>query len=634
MVSPLRRLTPLVAGLVLAGTLVACSSTPKPDGALNDFLAAWGKGKIDALSLLTAAGTPMTGAFGQKLLTNAEGDLAGKPVKLAVKGKPVVKKNDASAAVAVTWTVTDGVDWTYETTVALQLKDKTWEVVLTPKTIQPDLTTNDKLAVQSTSANRGSILDGAGQPLVASRPVVTIGVEPKVVVDINQVVKNLGDAFKQVNVSADLSGLPAQVRSAKPDAFVQVITLRKEVFDQISAKLNSTPGVITRNSTQSLAPSSQFARALIGTSGPVTKEIMDKNPGKYKITDVVGLSGLQQKYDTQLRGTSGISVVIPQPTGTPDKKLFSSDAKDGATIKTTLDVNMQNAAEAALAGTTQRSAMVVIKISTNQILAVANGPGAAPNNFALTGQVPPGSMFKTITALGVLVNGSATADSTVACPATLTVDGRTFKNAGNEAFGNVPLHQDFAQSCNTAFASLAPKLGATGLADTAKTVGIGIPWSLGADVFTGKVSQNGSPSEQAAAAFGQGTTLISPMVMAGEAAAIARGQWKQPALILDPAPTGVATDGPALPQGPVDALRGMMREVVTDGTAKQLKNIPGDLRGKTGTAEFDSNPAHTHSWFMGFRGDIAFCVFVENGGASTAAAVPIAGTFFNKIGNS
>jgi cell division protein FtsI/penicillin-binding protein 2 len=293
---------------------------------------------------------------------------------------------------------------------------------------------------------------------------------------------------------------------------------------------------------------------------------------------------------------------------------------------------MQNAAEAALTGTTQRSAMVVIKISTNQIVAVANGPGAAPNNFALTGQVPPGSMFKTVTGLGVLTNGSVTSDTTVACPATLTVDGRTFKNAGNEAFGNVPFHQDFAQSCNTAFASLAPKLGPTGLSDTAKTVGIGIPWDLGADVFTGKVSANGSASEQAAAAFGQGTTVISPVVMAAEAAAIARGQWKQPSLITDPAPTNPAPDGQALAAGPLDQLRTMMREVVTAGTAKQLKGLSGDLRGKTGTAEYDNDPTHTHSWFMGYRGDYAFCVFVENGGASTAAAVPIAGSFFQKVG--
>jgi cell division protein FtsI/penicillin-binding protein 2 len=79
----------------------------------------------------------------------------------------------------------------------------------------------------------------------------------------------------------------------------------------------------------------------------------------------------------------------------------------------------------------------------------------------------------------------------------------------------------------------------------------------------------------------------------------------------------------------VAALKQMMREVVTDGTAKSISATPGEpIYGKTGTAEYDNkDPNKTHSWFMGFRGDVAFAVFVENGGLSSDAAVPIAGRF-------
>ena len=136
-----------------------------------------------------------------------------------------------------------------------------------------------------------------------------------------------------------------------------------------------------------------------------------------------------------------------------------------------------------------------------------------------------------------------------------------------------------------------------------------------------------------AAAFGQGQTIVSPVCLAGAAAAVARGQWKQPSLVLDPAPAKTAPDGPALKADAVSALKTMMREVVTDGTATGVKGVPGEpIYGKTGTAEYDNDPAHTHSWFMGFRGDIAFAVFVENGGQSTDAAVPIAGKFFTTLG--
>ncbi|WP_433215996.1 penicillin-binding transpeptidase domain-containing protein [Dactylosporangium sp. CS-047395] len=625
----IRRVTALVAAVALLGTLPACSSKP-PDDSFKTFLGAWEQGNIAGLKFLGQDGKALTGDAAQKLWTTVAGDLAAHPPKLTLKGAPVVKDDNSSAIVHVAWPVADST-WEYDTTVDAKRVDKAWTVIFDARTINPKLESTDKLAIRKTAGSRGSILDGAGQPIVSSKPVVIVGVQPRSITDINIVVRNLTDAFKAANVDVDVSGLPDKVKKAAPDAFVQIVTLRKEVFDPIANKLNSTPGVITRNSTQSLAPSAQFARALLGSTGEVTKEIMDKNPGKYQVGDVVGLSGLQQRYDAVLQGKPGVKVIVSMPQGTPDKEFFSADPTTGTGIKLTIDQNMQNAAEQALAGETRRSALVAIRVSDNSIVAVANGPGAAANNFALVGQTPPGSMLKTVTALAVLDKGM-TGESMVACPKNLTVDGRTFKNSHDEELGNVPLRTDFSKSCNTAFASLAPQIAPDGLGKTAQTLGLGVPWDLGADVFSGKISVNGSKAEQAAAAFGQGTNLVSPVVMAAAAAGIARGQWKQPQLVLDPAPKSPAADGPQLKQSSLDPLRQMMREVVTDGTANQLKNLPGDLRGKTGTAEYDNDPAHTHSWFMGYRGDIAFCVFVENGGASTAAAVPIAGKFFQTIG--
>ncbi|MER7278152.1 penicillin-binding transpeptidase domain-containing protein [Dactylosporangium sp. NPDC000244] len=625
----IRRVTALAVALVMLGTLPACSSKP-PDDSLKTFLGAWEQGNLAGLKFLGPDGKALAGDAAQKLWTTVAGDLAAKPPKLTLKGAPVVKDDNSSAVVHVAWPVADST-WEYDTTVDAKRVDKEWRVVFDAKTINPKFEATDKLSIRKTAGARGSILDGSGQPIVSSKPVVIIGVQPRSITDINIVVRNLTDAFKQANVDVDVSGLPAKVKSAAPDAFVQIVTLRKEVYDPIANKLNSTPGVIARNSTQALAPSAQFARALLGTTGEVTKEIMDKNPGKYQIGDVVGLGGLQQKYDAVLQGKPGVRVIVSMPQGTPDKEYFSSDATTGGTVKLSLDQNMQNAAEQALAGDTRRSALVAIRISDNSIVAVANGPGAAANNFALVGQTPPGSMLKAVTALAVLDKGM-TGESVVNCPKTLTVDGRTFKNSHDEELGSVPLRTDFSKSCNTAFASLAPQIAPDGLGKTAQTLGLGIPWDLGTDVFTGKISVNGSKAEQAAAAFGQGTNLVSPVIMAAAAAGIARGQWKQPQLVLEPAPKSPAADGPQLNQASVDALRQMMREVVTEGTASQLKGLSGDLRGKTGTAEYDNDPAHTHSWFMGYRGDIAFCVFVENGGASTAAAVPIAGKFFQTIG--
>jgi cell division protein FtsI/penicillin-binding protein 2 len=123
--------------------------------------------------------------------------------------------------------------------------------------------------------------------------------------------------------------------------------------------------------------------------------------------------------------------------------------------------------------------------------------------------------------------------------------------------------------------------------------------------------------------------------MASATAAVAHGQWQQPKVLLDPAPAKPAPPGPQLKTESVAGLRAMMREVVTAGTATSLADVPGgEVYGKTGTAEYDNNPAHTHAWFVGWQGDIAFAVFVEKGGSSGATAVPIAERFLRRLATS
>ncbi|MBT8227773.1 MAG: penicillin-binding protein, partial [Dactylosporangium sp.] len=132
---------------------------------------------------------------------------------------------------------------------------------------------------------------------------------------------------------------------------------------------------------------------------------------------------------------------------------------------------------------------------------------------------------------------------------------------------------------------------------------------------------------------GQGTTVVSPVAMAGAAAAVATGRQVFPRLIVDPAPVpaGTPAEGPELRAEAAAALRSMMRAVVTAGTAEPLGRFPG-VHGKTGTAEFDSDdPSKTHAWFVGYQGNIAFAVFVENGGLSSTTAVPVAASFLEEL---
>jgi cell division protein FtsI/penicillin-binding protein 2 len=614
----------------LTGGLAGCSSTP-PDGALKKFAAALPTGVFTGLDVQTRAGQPVTA----DMVTKLEGDLAGKKPTIRVQ-KINAKKDTATATLAYAWPVANGVTWTYASTVAAKKsKDDKWRVYFDPATLHPALTAADTITIRHVTAERGAILDGAGAPITTKQKIITVRVQPGEVTDVTGTVAVLDAALKSIKADIgdiDLADLPAQI-NAKGTAAIDVIQLREPVYNKIRSTIHELNGLYFGESFRLLTPSPAFARATLGRVGDVTKEIMDGKPGRYQLGDQVGLGGLQQRYDDVLGGSPGVQVVIAGTDQTADRELFRSEPKAGTPVKTTLDQRIQTAADNALVGQAKRAAIVAVRVGDGSVLAVANGPNGGDLDLGLTAQVAPGSTFKTVTALGVLDRGAATAATVVSCPRTYTAPGGTpISNAHDltaQLGDNAQLHQDFAQSCNTAFAQLGAKLGPDGLAATAKTVGIGVPWDLGTDAFSGSVATGADPAEQAAAAFGQGRTLVSPIALAGVAAAIAHGQWQQPRLVTDPAPRQPAANGPALKPDAVAALKQMMREVVTDGTARSIRNMAGpDTYGKTGTAEFDNNdPTKTHSWFIGVQGDVAFAVFVENGGLSTDAAVPIAGKF-------
>jgi cell division protein FtsI/penicillin-binding protein 2 len=630
-----RRAVAALATLTLAGCALAGCSKDGPDGTLKAFLGGWKSGDLHTVGFISASGAKIAADDVTKQLQELAGGLAKQPLTVSEAGDPKTSGDNATSPIKVDWALPGGTHWTYASTVRLtkQHSDK-WQVIWEPALVQPQLAAGDKLAVRRVAAQRGSIQDSKGDAIVTPRDVVTVGVEPQKITNLAQLEKDLTAAFKKIGVDEDLSDLKERVGNSKPDAFVQLITLRRPDWDKISDDVQPIGGVVWNEGKKPLAPTRAFARALLGTADEATAEDLQNNK-QLAQGDVVGHGGLQQKYDTALRGTPGISVVIAQQApddNVKDTPLFTSKPVDGKPVKTSLDVTTQNAADAALVAEKQASSLVAIRISDGAVLAVANGPDGGTVDTALTGEVPPGSTFKTVTAYGVLSNKIAQPSTTVACPKNATIDGHQFKNSGGEAFGNVQMHVDYAKSCNTAFIALGGKLGADKFHQAASDLGLGSQWDLGVSAFSGQVSPADTPTELAAAAFGQGKTVVSPIAMASVAASVARGQFKQPGLILDPKPAKPAADGPQLDATAVGQLRQMMREVVTGGTGTALRTVKGKpVYGKTGTAEFDANSKDTHSWFIGYQGDIAFAAMVQKGGAGADAAVPVIDRFLTTL---
>ncbi|MCG5464508.1 penicillin-binding protein [Micromonospora sp. MED01] len=627
--------------LLAAGVLVGCSGDDGPQRTVDAFLAGWRSGDLQAVGLIDPLGSKLPSADVAREIKDLSGELAATPPTLTRRGEPKITKDIATTTVQMEWTLPGQTRWAYDREVRLAHGgDDQWQVIWEPKVVHEQLTKGDRLALRRDPGARAAVLDNAGKALVTPRPVVRVGVQPNGVTDIRKLVKDLDAAFKAIRPAlvpgVDLADLPDRVAKAEPGAFVEVVSLREEAYRQIKPRIYDLPGTKFVSDKIDLAPTREFARALLGSVDQAQADDLAAHPDRYVVGDLVGHGGLQGRYDERLRGGPGLTVVVErpaeggklEPTGA---ELFRREPQPGQALKTTLDVAVQNAADGALRAESRRSALVALRISDGAVLAAANGPGPAGENLAFDAQVPPGSTFKMVSTLGLLDRGAVTLDGPVDCKKTFTVDGRSFKNSDNFELGSVPFRTDFAKSCNTAFAALAPKLGGDGLAAAGRSLGLEGQWDLGTDAFTGKVSTGGSLAEQAAASFGQGTTLVSPLAMAGATAAVARGRFEQPKLLIDPAPAKPAPAGEQLKPESVEALRTMMREVVTAGTGSALKDVPGEVYGKTGTAEYDDNPAHTHAWFVGWRGDVAFAVFVEKGGASTASAVPIAERFLRAL---
>src|SRR6516165_1640129 len=345
--------------------------------------------------------------------------------------------------------------------------------------------------------------------------------------------------------------------------------------------------------------------------------------------DLIGMGGIEQAYQSRLAGRPALIIRIEGPGTKVDATAVRFPASAGQNVQTGIDMHVQLAAAHAVssAATSKPVDMVVLQPSTGRVLAVVERPGGLDR--ALQGIFPPGSTFKVVTASALTKKGLRTS-TTVQCPPTVNIGGRTFHNFDNEHLGATSLLNAFAVSCNTTFAMLASQhLTGPALRSMAEEFGFNQKPALGIPAVLGKFSTPHQPVDLAADAFGQGTDLVNPLSQAAEAAAIEDGTWRPPQLVLNPAPPQTAQPrklSPAL----LGSLRPMMRAVVTRGTAAGVGFPPG-VYGKTGTAEYGSGPnPPSHAWFIGYRGDLAFAVLVEGGGVGADASAPIANTFLRK----
>jgi len=633
---------------------LAASPANPADALVEEFAQAWTNGNLTAIPYLGG----LSGADVQSAYTAIVQQLQA--VSVSVTAQPTQPTADASifaSTLNVTWHLLGDQTWTYQSTVDVNNVAGSWQLAWKPSVVQSSLGAGDTLQYTRIAPTRATILDGAGQPIIVARPVVDIGLEAGKVLDpvttANEMSKILG---------VDAPSLATRIKGSTSDEFVDVITLREPDYETVAAQLSVIPGLILRDLNEQLSPSHDFARSLLGTVGPVTKEIVDASNGRYISGDVGGLGGLEKDFDATLAGTPGYQIDALHQAAQPTV-VHTQPPVQGTPLRTTLDQTVEAAADEALATVTnQPSALVAVRVSTGQVIAVANGPAGGGFDTALLGQITPGSAFKIVTTTALLEQGF-NVNTAVPCVPQIVVFGKTFHNYEGEQLGSVPFHTDFAKSCNTAFISLAPKVGGPILQNTAQTLGIGACWSLGTPAYRGSVSLPKDATDLAATSFGQGSTLVSPVSLAVAVATVARGRYIAPQLVLTGKPADCSsgsssssgspaassasapavaspevsaappTPGPPFPTNVITQLHSLMREVVTVGTGTVLLKAPGSpVMGKTGTAEYGPGATpKTHAWFVGYQGDIAFAVYVQDGQSGGTVAAPVALAFLQYL---
>jgi hypothetical protein len=410
------------------------------------------------------------------------------------------------------------------------------------------------------------------------------------------------------------------------------------VLAETPAGGGSSPEAQTR-----VSPLGNIASAVLGEVGPLPAEEREQLEAQgLPAQGPVGTSGIELALDERLRGAPGGELLAGA------RVLASASAHAAAAVRTTISPAVQRAAVEALGG--QYGGVVAMVPSSGQILAVAG--------IGLDGLQPPGSTFKMVTVAGVLSAHLASPRTVFAYATHAVLDGVSLNNANGEDCGG-SLALAFAVSCNSVFAPLGVKLGASRLVEMAEALGFNQPPAIAGAAESSLPRAREIEGELAlgSTAIGQGKVLASPLEMVTVAASIGDGGRRpQPTFLMS---KGVSGSGPTAMSGHVAReLRSLMIGVVREGTGTAAA-IPGvTVAGKTGTAELggpcspseggsspageaganaeapaackgaEAEAASTDAWFAAFapavHPRVAVGVMLVKDGAGGSTAAPVA----------
>jgi penicillin-binding protein 2 len=524
-------------------------------------------------------------------------------------------------------------------------------------------------------APRGKILDREGRTIVDNYPSFSALL--------------LRDSSRDLTADADMiaqglhldpNEVKARIRRFAAMPQYQPISLKEDITPDelqfIEAHRNELPELDTIMAHRRLYPRNGFMAHLIGYVGEVSEDMLNQPQFElYNSGDVVGISGVERQYNNLLMGKNGSRQALVDSRGREVERLGETEAVPGKQLRLTVDIDLQIAAEEALAG--KNGAIVAMDPRTGEILAMVSGPAFDPNDFAvhvsrdewnklvtdpdkpllnkaIQAQLAPGSTFKIIMSVaGWQENIAQTLH--VNCTGGAEFYGRRFGCWVKGGHGAVTLEKAIYQSCDVFFYTLAEKLGIDRIAKYATDLGLGqktgidLPNEVNGVMPSEKwkatnFHQKWFAGETISVGIGQGAVAITPVQLLRAVSAISMGGRMVVPHVINPSdmPPGYVEaehvtevkNVPIDPNGWNFITDAMSRVLLPEGTAPSA-HIPGiDIAGKTGSAQIvslatrakfkNSDDLAQNGWFVGFtprrNPDIVVCVLFQGGEHGRLAA--------------
>ena len=559
---------------------------------------------------------------------------------------------------------------------------------------------SNRTAIVPIVPNRGVIMDRNGVVLATNYSAYTLEITPsKVVAPVEEVIEQLSAIIeiqtrdkrrfkKQVDESKSIDSVPIRTR------------LTDEEVARFAAQRYRFPGVEIRARLFRNYPYDQLASHVIGYIGRINTSEKAKieeseDAGNYRGTEYIGKLGVEQSYENQLHGTTGVQEMETSAGGRAVRRLNSSQSVPGNSVVLSIDIKLQKLIED-LYGT-RRGALVALDPKTGEVLAFVSKPTFDPNLFvdgidvdnwqalnespdkpllnrALRGTYPPGSTYKPFMALAALQSGKRAEKTLISDPGFFMFGNHRFRDDKEGGHGVVDMYKSIVESCDTYYYTLARDMGVDLIYEQMKPLGFG--QITGIDIlgesrgvlpstdwkrttYKKAEQQRWYSGETISLGIGQGYNSFTMLQVAHATATIANNGLKmRPHIVREvldvetKAPTPVAKEPIGqLPLSPenLDIIKRAMIGVNIEGTsATSFAGAQYVSAGKTGTAQVYTvkqnekyNAAtvdermRDHALFIAFAPaddpKVALAMVVENSGFGAQNAAPIARRVFDFV---